>query len=60
MSFGDAIGRTHTQRRRVGRAAERREEREERRGCVALDRKNPPFAENRKGWGTLKFFCTVT
>jgi hypothetical protein len=26
---------------------------------VALDRKNPPFAEKREGWGTLMFIREV-
>jgi len=27
---------------------------------VAFDRKNPPFAKNREGWGTLKFTSLET
>jgi len=27
----------------------------QRRGSVTPDRKSPPFAEEREGWGTLKF-----
>jgi hypothetical protein len=28
--------------------------------CGALERKSPPFAEKREGWGTLKFIRFVT
>jgi len=35
--------------------AQRRAER--RRKSEALDRKSPPFAEEREGWGTLKYMC---
>ncbi len=28
--------------------------------CVALERQNPPFAERREEWGTLKFLGWVT
>ena len=31
----------------------------EKRKVAPLYRKSPPFAENRKGWGTLKFTCVA-
>jgi hypothetical protein len=34
--------------------SKRTQEEEQRREARAFDRKSPPFAEEREGWGTLK------
>jgi hypothetical protein len=39
----------------MGHPAERRKRRRKRRKNVTLERKSPPFAEKREGWGTLKY-----
>src|SRR5208337_640482 len=55
-SRGDREGAGGVARRfgEEGKIENRKEKREKRRGCVALDRKSPPFAEKREGWGTLR------
>jgi len=42
----------HPQVQGIGSATE---EKPKRRGTEVSDRKNPPFAEKREGWDTLKF-----
>jgi hypothetical protein len=60
--FGYAQGRQNAARKKkpatpVGMTGyERaRENQEKSRKAVAFDRKNPPFAKKREGWGTLKY-----
>jgi len=48
-------GRREEKRREEKRREEKR--REEKRGETEVsDHKNPPFAEKREGWGTLKYW----
>ena len=50
---------TEVRERRKKDNAEHRENRKaetKKRKFGALERKSPPFAEKREGWGTLKFF----
>jgi hypothetical protein len=67
MELGDSLQFTVWERKRknggeefnteFAEDAQRSQRRVKRRGAEAMDRKSPPFAEVRKGWGTLKFMC---
>jgi hypothetical protein len=53
-----AIGDRETTKRlttEVTEGPQRAQSRVKRREVVALERKSPPFAGRREGWGTLKF-----
>jgi hypothetical protein len=52
--------RGHREERREEKRREEKRREEKRRENVALDRKSPPFAEKREGWGTLKYMAPRT